>query len=302
MKIAARLRPRLAGVALSVGVVGVAGVAGGCTTSRHTSDTTTSRPAPSTTVPPTTIVPLLQVGGSVTVLSPVGLNVRKSPGTSAPIVGTAAQGVVFKVLGTTSNDGGWLNVKGATVTGWITSQPTLTAPGTFHHYSGSEFSVLYPSTWTESSLAAPSSTPTTSGPTTSVPTGTTSTSVAATAQSGVVFQPASHSSQFTVIAAGSVSQLPHGRAGYSVKSVSSILACGITAGLVVFQKTGATPPGTSPPASTPASLAYLVEARFAVDKQHALGFYADTPDLGPTFQLFKNLISSVTFNAPQCAG
>jgi hypothetical protein len=49
-------------------------------------------------------------------------------------------------------------------------------------------------------------------------------------------------------------------------------------------------------------LSYLIEVRFAIDKQHALGFYADLPDLGVTLQVFKALLSSVTFAAPQCSG
>lgn len=77
-------------------------------------------------------------------LSPTGLNVRGAPSASGPVVGSAAQGTVLTVLGYTAGGGGWFKVKGATVTGWITAQPSLSAPGEFHTYSSSAFSALYP--------------------------------------------------------------------------------------------------------------------------------------------------------------
>lgn len=213
-------------------------------------------------------------------MSPVGLNVRAAPTSSARVLGAAAQGVALTVLGYTSSDGGWYKVKGATVTGWITAKPTLSAPGQFQSYSSAQFTALYPSTWTEPTPAAPSS---------------------------VVFHPASGSGDIVVTTGSSVSKLPHGRAGYSLKSVSQVVVCGITAGLVVFQQSG-TPPTTgsatsaTSTTSVPQSLTYLAEARFAVDKKHALGFYADLPDLGATFQTFEDVLESVTFSAPQCSG
>ena len=289
--VARRLRRPLAGIVL------MAGVAPGCSTGGHSSSPSTSRPAPSTTAPATsTTASGPQTSGSRTVLSPIGLNVRKSPATSAPVLGTAAQGVVLTVLGHTSSGGGWFEVKGATVTGWISAQPALSAQGTFRYYSSSDFSALYPATWSESPLAA------STAPTSSVPSGATSTSVAAPAPSSVVFHPASGQGDIVATSAGRVSQLPHGRAGYGVKSVSQVVACGITAGLVIFERSGSPPATTSSATSLPESLAYLAEVRFAVDKQHALGFYADMPGLGPTFQAFKDLVASVSFNAPQCSG
>ncbi|MHB8341015.1 MAG: SH3 domain-containing protein [Mycobacteriales bacterium] len=229
-----------------------------------------------------------------TVLSPIGLNVRGAPSTSAPVLGTAAQGVVFTVLGYTSSGGGWFKVKGTTVTGWISAQPTLSAPGEFHSYSSAQFAALYPATWTESAL--PGSAPV---PSASAAPQATSTSATSAALSSVVFRRASGAGDIVVIAAGSVSQLPHGRAGYGPNSVSQVVACGITAGLVVFEQTGTSPPPSSV-TSVAESLTYLAEVRFAVDKQHALGLYANMPDLGPTFQIFKEVVASVRFSAPQC--
>ncbi len=238
-----------------------------------------------------------QTSGSRTVLSPTGLNVRATPGTSAAVLGSAAQGVVLTVLGYTSTDGGWFKVKGATVTGWISARATLSAPGEFRFYSSSQFSALYPATWTESAL-----TPAAAAPTTSPPTSASSTGVTPVAPSSVMFRPTSGAGDIVVTSAGSISQLPQGRPGYGRKSVSQVVACGSTAALVVFQQTDASQTTSSSGTSTPESLTYLAEMRFAVDKQHALGLYADMPDLGQTFQIFQEFIASVTFDAPQCTG
>ncbi|HMC41320.1 MAG TPA: SH3 domain-containing protein, partial [Acidimicrobiales bacterium] len=228
---------------------------------------TTAAPGSSTTAPASsTVPPGTQTSGSRTVLSPVGLNVRSAPSRTAAVVGSAAQGAVLTVTGYTAAGGGWFDVKGATVSGWISGQPTLSAPGEFRSFSSSQLSALYPAAWTE-----------------------------APAASSVVFRPAAGEGDIVVSPAGNVEQLPHGRTGYGRSSVSSVVVCGTTAALVVFQRTAAA-------TAVPGALAYRAEVRFAVDKQHALGFYADLPDLGPTFQTFKELLASVTFNAPQCVG
>lgn len=290
-RVASRHRRLLAGAAL------ISTVATGCSISGHTSSPTTSAPVPSTPASATsTTAPGPKASGPRTVLSPVGLNVRRAPSTSAPVLGTAAQGVVLTVVGYTSSGGGWFKVKGATVTGWISAQPTLSAPGQFQPYSSSQFSALYPATWTESAMAG--STPV---PTTSAPSHATSTTATPAAPSIVVFRPASGAGDIVVTAAGSVSELPHGRAGYSFEGVSQVLACDITAGLVVLQQND-TSPTTSSATSVPESLTYLAEVRFAVDKQHALDLYSDMSNLGLPFQIFKEFVASVTFNAPQCTG
>lgn len=221
----------------------------------------------------------------------MGLNVRSAPSSSASVLGSAAQGVALTVVSYSNSGGGWFQVKGATVTGWISADPTLSAPGKFQFYSSSQFNALYPADWAQAALPG------------SPPSSTTlsSTSVPAQEQSSVVFRPGVGSGDIVVIASGSVSQLPHGRAGYSRESVTQVVACGITAGLVIFRQTGSAP-ATSSPTSVPESLTYLAEVRFAVDSQHALGLYADMPDLGLTFQVFKALVASMTFSAPQCSG
>jgi hypothetical protein len=205
---------------------------------------------------------------------------------------------VLTVLGYTGSSGGWFKVKGATLTGWISAQPTLSAPGEFRSFSSSQFDALYPATWTESAL--PGSTRAT--PTT-VRAQPKSASASTVARSNLVFRPASGPGDIVATSAGTVSQLPQGRTGYGRQTVSQVVVCGTTAGLVVYQQAGAAPAtGTTSATSPPESLTYMAEVRFATDKQHALGFYADLPDLGQTFQIFKEFLASVTFSAPQCSG
>lgn len=101
-----------------------------------------------TTVRTTKTVPVKAVSGLETVLTPIGLHVRAAPSTSAAILGTAAQGTVFHLLGRTAKNGGWLKVQGATVTGWISADRAFSAPGRFRGYKSTAFDVLYPAGWT----------------------------------------------------------------------------------------------------------------------------------------------------------
>lgn len=278
-----------------------AAVVGGCNLIGHGSSPTTSSP-PSSTVPAatttlpatTTTLPVSgpQSSGPRTVLSPLGLNVRKAPSKSSPAVGTAAQGVVLTVLRYTSSNGGWLKVKGTTATGWISAQPALSAPGEFRSYGSGAFRALYPATWRVLRLrgtsASASVTPSTPG--------------AARAPTGrVLFRPAAGSGDIVVSAAGAVPQLPDGRVGYGLARSSRVLVCGITAQMLIFRHAGGPPP-TSAATSTPESLTYLAQVRFAVNRHRALGLYADLPDLGRTLQIFDEFVAAVTFNAPVCTG
>ncbi|HET6965079.1 MAG TPA: SH3 domain-containing protein [Acidimicrobiales bacterium] len=289
-------RPRRLSAALAV----LAGATAGCSIGGHTSSPTTSRASPATSAAVTsTTAPGPQTSGQRTVLSPVGLNVRASPSPSAKVLGTARQGVALTVVGYNGSGGGWFQVKGQTVTGWISAKPTLSAPGVFRSYSNSAFGALYPATWSESDLAVPAPTSTTSPAPPPASTG-----APPQRPSSVAFRPASGPGDIVVTSAGSLSQLPHGRAGYGTKSVSDVVVCGVTAGLVVYERVGApaTTTAAAPGSEAPQSLAYLAEVRFAVDKQHALALYADMPDLGPTLDVFKQLAASVTFSGSQCVG
>ena len=93
----------------------------------------------------------IQASGPRTVLSPIGLNVRAQASKTGAVVGTAGQGATLTVLGHTGEGGtGWYQVKGATVTGFITDNPVLSAEGKFKAYSSIplNFEALYPENWT----------------------------------------------------------------------------------------------------------------------------------------------------------
>src|SRR4051794_20239425 len=70
-----------------------------------------------------------------TVLSPLGINLHSNPSLDSTRVGSASQGATLTVKDHTNSNGGWYQVRGATTTGWITADPTLTAPGYFQSYA-----------------------------------------------------------------------------------------------------------------------------------------------------------------------
>ena len=189
------------------------------------------------------------------------------------MLGTAAQGVVLTVLGHTDVAGGWYQVKGATVTGWISGEPTLSAAGEFSPYNSAQFSALYPATWS-SSDSPPAI---------------------------ALFRSNTGPDDISVRAAPTVPQLPTGRTGYGEIGSSQIVVCGVTSVLVTYRRAGPTPTtasGTSVPASTP----YLAEVRLAVDPHHALGFYSDLSGLEGPLDVFHSFLASVTFASKQCTG
>ncbi|HTT88191.1 MAG TPA: SH3 domain-containing protein [Acidimicrobiales bacterium] len=169
------------------------------TTTGPSTGPTTSRPTTKTTHP--------VVLGELTVLSPIGLNVRAEPSRSAKVIGIAAQGVALALVGHTDKDGGWYRVGGATVIGWISADPRYTAPGRFGYYSSSAFNVLFPAGWTTSGKPA----------------------------TGVVFRPRSSPEEIVIKASTSVAKLSsvNGK-GISEYSSQQIDACGVTAYLYSY--------------------------------------------------------------------
>jgi hypothetical protein len=204
----------------------------------------------------------VQASGLRTILTPVGLHVRAGPTKAAKVLGTAAQGAVLTVLGHTGGSPGWFHVKGAAVTGWISGDPTLSAPGEFRSYTSGQFSVLYPATWM---AAQPSA-------------------------DVVVFRSSTGPDSIVSGAAATAPKLPEGRAGYGRSSTATIVVCGVTSDLVVYQYSGTT------------SLPYLAQVRLALDAHHALRFSANITGLGAPLQVFRDFLSSVTFASPQCTG
>lgn len=88
---------------------------------------------------------------SVTVIAPLGVNLRTSPAISASVVGVVAQGVSLPIVSHTASGGGWWEVKGSSQTGWITANPQYTSTATFQTFQSAgsvPWSVLYQQGWT----------------------------------------------------------------------------------------------------------------------------------------------------------
>jgi hypothetical protein len=240
-----------------------------------TSSTKHHATPPASTIPSTTstTAPGVQTSGPRTVLSPIGLNVRAEPQKGAKVLGTAAQGVVLTVLGHSDASGGWYQVKGETVTGWISANPRLSAPGEFNPYTSNYFNALYPATWTTGPYPF----------------------------SIVQFRSGAGPDNIVATASSSAAKLPKGRPGYGEAGTSVVVVCGVTSALVTYQQ--AQPPtSTTVAGSVPAALPYLAEVRLTVDPHHALGFYAGLSDLGPQLDIFRSFLASVTFPSKQCIG
>jgi Bacterial SH3 domain len=241
----------------------------------HSPGRAASPPPSSTTVttgPAATPGTVVQTSGVRTVLSPLGLNIRAQASKAAPIVRTAAQGATLTVFGHTDQGGGWFAVKGTTVTGWITDNPSLSAPGRFVSYTSSahQFSTLYPDAWTF--MEAP--------------------------PASVVFRPRSGSDSVVVTAASTADLLGHGRGGYQQGYSALVVVCGVTGDLVTYSQVGGAPP-TAPAPGGAQPERYLAQVRLTLDPQHALGFDANLAAISG-LQAVRDLLSATSFPFPQC--
>lgn len=259
-------------------VVALALLIAGCSSASGHRSTSGSRPQASASVTTRSVPPTsgaaAATSGVRTVLSPVGLNIRAQPAKTAAVVRTAAQGAVLTVVGQTAQAGGWYQVKGPTVTGWISSDPALSAPGQFHSYTSSQhqLSVLYPAGWT----------------------------FAESPPASVAFRPAAGKDSVVGTGAPTVEALGNSRAGYRRTNSQQVIVCGVTGTMSSYVQSG--PPVTSPQPPQPAGVVseqYLLQLRLPVDAQHALGLdgnFADASQL-PTF---RNFVNSLTFPSSLC--
>jgi hypothetical protein len=198
------------------------------------------------------------------------LNVRAQPAKTAAVLGTAARGAVLTVLAHTA---GWFQVKGQTVTGWISDSPTLSAQGKYGSYmdSAGAFGALYPATWT----------------------------AAGSPPASVIFRAPTAGETIVVTTAANLGLLPAGRAGYRANGSEEVVVCGVTTYLNRFVKATA-PVSTATPAPGGAVLEpNLAQVRITLDPQHALGIDANLTDLSQ-LQAVRDFINSVTFPYPQC--
>jgi len=216
---------------------------------------------PATTT--TTTVPVAVASGAETVLSPIGLNVRSGPSKKAAVIGSAIQGTVFQLLDRTSRDGGWYKVRGTTVTGWISSNPTFSAPGRFSSYSSTAFSVLYPAGWVATGSPA----------------------------AGVKFHAPSPTAKDKVVitVASSVAKLPAVKqgAGVAEDTAQQVVACGVTVELYTY--TTANPDR------------YLASATVPLGPHRALGLQATLTSL-TQLRTVLHFVDSISFPVVVCVG
>lgn len=169
---------------------------------------TPSKPAP-TPHPSPTASPLPTM---VTVISPLGVNFRTEPTTTASVVGVVAQGVSLPIVSHSSADGGWWEVRGSSQTGWISSQTQYTSTLTFQTFSSgaaTPWSVMYPEGWTF-----------------------------AQENSGPIRFTGPGAATITFATATTTSQLPAAAlAGQTESGVSSVVVYGVTAPLVSYAST-----------------------------------------------------------------
>jgi Bacterial SH3 domain len=209
--------------------------------------------------------------GVRTVLSPLGLNIRSAPATTGAILGTAAQGAVLTVVGHTDQKSGWYKVRGQTVNGWITADPSLTAPGQLQQYQSQDrqFSAWYPQNWTFNEITTAVVFHPTDGPQT------------------IVVRNGAHTADFG----------PGGGAGFVGSGQQTEVVCGVTGDLNEFTHTGA-PPATPAP-GTAGPLTLLAQIRLRLDSTHALALdfnYRAAADL----DVFSAFYNSMIFPFPQC--
>jgi hypothetical protein len=209
----------------------------------------------------------VQTNGSRTVLSPTGLHVRATPSLTARVLGTAGRGAVLDVLGHTGEAGGWYRVRGATLTGWISGNPSLSAPGKFRDFTSGlhQFQVLFPMTWTV--VESPAS---------------------------AIFRAPAGGETIVVSTAPSIAKLGPARAGYDRVRSETLVACGVTGDLETYAAQGSSL-GRGAPAP------YWARIRLALDHTHAMGIAAGFHQLSE-LQPVRDFANSISFPYPQCQG
>ena len=205
-------------------------------------------------------------------LSPLGLRIHSAPAlSSSNVVGDAAEGATFTVLGYQSGGGGWFRVQGRSVTGWIVADPTLTAAGAFNAYrSANGDTLLYPQDWSFQQETY-----------------------------GAIFLP-QQGRQNIILETGTTlaSFGPPGLAGYTQATSATIVVCGYTGTLNEYLKnpsyTGATPTPLPVP-----RLPLYAEIRLRFDAAHALLMGFDYENSGQ-LDVYADLYNSITFPFPNC--
>jgi hypothetical protein len=245
------------------------------------SGTVTATPAMSGSAAP-------QTTGERTVLVQDGLRLHSSASLSASVEGTAAWGVTLTVVGynasggpwpNSSSPGGWYQVQGSTVTGWVIADPTYTASGVLSSIGFQDKridGVLFPSSWTYADNAGE-----------------------------VIFQPQTGTGLPTLVirAATNLSGLgAAGLTGYPAASTNSEeVACGYTGTLVTYTaSTGAAPePTTDPGGGSVTRLGEFAQFRATLAASYALDIEMNY-STADEYAVFENLLNSIRFPFPDC--
>jgi hypothetical protein len=191
------------------------------------------------------------------------------PSKTATVLGTAAQGTVLTVLSHSDADGGWFEVKGATVTGWMSADPALSSAGEYRSFTSTEFNAMYPAAWSASGFPP----------------------------ANVTFKSGAGPEQIVAVAAAAPAQLPPAPQGYGKNGSTQVVVCGITSDLITYQQVQSTTSSTN--GSSPM---YLATVALSLDAQHALGFYAIVSDTSTQLPIFRAFLASVTYPVKQCIG
>jgi hypothetical protein len=229
-----------------------------------------------------------QTSGERTVLVQDGLRIHSSASLTSAVEGTAAWGVTLTVLGynasggpwpDSSSPGGWYQVQGSTVTGWVIADPTYTASGLLSSVGFQDKQidgVLYPTDWTYSDNSGE-----------------------------VIFEPETGTDLPTLVIreATTLSALgPSGLTGYaSVSSNAEVVACGYTGTLVKYAAGSAASPQPTmdPGGGSVTRLADFAQFRATLSPSYAIDIemnYSTADD----YAAFENLLNSIRYPFPDC--
>ncbi len=278
-----RPTPTIAALTCAAIVMSACGSSGHSTlppasTSPPTSQASTVPPSTTTTTTTTTTVPGATTtttppsSGTRTILYPLGVDMRSGPSTTAKVIGSLVRGAQVTVLSYNPASGGWLNVKGASLTGWISANQQLSAPGAFYPFAASDgsFSTLYPTSW----------------------------SATAKSSGGAVLRSQHGTTSITFTTAASVAGLPPVPAGYQPLSSQQLLVCGVTGHLDSYKSSTTTTTSVAAQGSAAAE-PYLAVIDLALDKTHALELQANLADPSQISTVIS-VASSVTFPEKIC--
>lgn len=211
------------------------------------------------------------VSGVRTVLAPLGLNLRADGRSDAAVVAQVARGSELTVL--EGPTGGWIHVRGATTSGWISADPTLSAPGTFTLYRSDRaiFTILLPSGWTF-----------------------------AEEPNDIAFRPERGTEAVIMRQTATVGDLPAAPAGsFTSTGVTSSEVCGVTGTRIDYQAAGGGSPSSSSPTASGGMGDRATVIRLRLDATHALGIEHDF-SATTSMEAFDAIVASVTFAFPQC--